>query len=131
MRNAKGRVDYATWPFFVGQKGQGEFGRFNFFAWLALPVALTCAQKKYCMKNIAQLVCSLAAAAVFLVTCQTVQAGDAPKKILFFSKSNGYQHDMIAYGPNKTSAAEKILAELGKKNNFEFTFTKDGSVFTP
>jgi hypothetical protein len=32
MRNAKGRVDYATWPFFVGQKSQGEFGRFNFFA---------------------------------------------------------------------------------------------------
>ncbi len=83
------------------------------------------------MKILAQLVCCLAVAAISVLTCETAQAGDAPKKILFFSKSNGYQHDMIAYGPNKTSAAEKILADLGKKNNFEFTFTKDGSVFTP
>jgi len=83
------------------------------------------------MKILGQFACFLAVVIPPAMTCDTAQAGDAPKKILFFSKSNGYQHDMIAYGNGKTSAAEKILTELGKQNNFEFTFTKDGSVFTP
>ncbi len=83
------------------------------------------------MKFFPRLVCSLALAAVAVLTCVSAHAGDAPKKILFFSKSSGYQHDMIARVNGQPSAAEKILAELGKKNNFEFTFTKDGSVFTP
>jgi uncharacterized protein len=83
------------------------------------------------MKSLAPLVCSLALAAVSVWTCGTAQAGDAPKKILFFSKSSGYPHEMISSVKGQTPVAEKILAELGKKNNFEFTFTKDGSVFTP
>jgi type 1 glutamine amidotransferase len=88
-------------------------------------------QKGYCMKILVQVVCSLAVAAVSMMTCDTAQAADAPKKILFFSKSSGFQHDMIAHAPGQMSPAEKILAELGKKNNLEFTFTKDGSLFTP
>jgi type 1 glutamine amidotransferase len=69
--------------------------------------------------------------AVSIMTCDTSHAADGPKKVLFFSKSSGYQHDMIAHAPGQMSQAEKILEELGKKNNIEFTFTKDGSVFTP
>jgi uncharacterized protein len=69
--------------------------------------------------------------AALLVMCRSAKAEGAPKKILFFSKSQGFQHDMIAKANGQPSPAEKILAELGKKNNFEFTFTKDGSTFTP
>jgi hypothetical protein len=83
------------------------------------------------MKILVQFVCSLAVAAVSVMTCGIAKAEDSPKKILFFSKSSGYQHDMISYAKGQPSEAEKILAELGKKNNLEFTFTKDGSVFTP
>ena len=84
------------------------------------------------MKNfLVQLVCSLAAAAVSVVTCDTARAADAPKKILFFSKSSGYEHDVIRPVNGQPSTAEKVLTELGKNNNLEFTFTKDGSIFTP
>jgi uncharacterized protein len=66
-----------------------------------------------------------------LTACQTAQTGDAPKKVLFFSKSSGFEHDMIKQTNGQMSKAEVILAELGKTNNIEFTFTKDGSLFTP
>jgi uncharacterized protein len=67
--------------------------------------------------------------ALLLASAITSQA--APKKILFFSKSSGFEHDMIKRKDGQLSKAEKILEELGKKNNIEFTFTKDGGVFTP
>jgi type 1 glutamine amidotransferase len=82
------------------------------------------------MKSFGRLVCSFASMSLFLVACHSAQAGDAPKKILFFSKSSGYEHDMIKEKNGQPSEAQKILTELGQKNNFQFTFTKDGSVFT-
>jgi type 1 glutamine amidotransferase len=83
------------------------------------------------MKLFAQMVCSLAVATASTIGCHNAAAGDAPKKVLFFSKSSGYEHSMIHQAKGQPSAAEKILAELGKKNNIDFTFTKDGAVFTP
>src|SRR6476620_5427499 len=59
-------------------------------------------------------------------------AASAPKrKILFFSKSSGYEHSVISYKNGQPSYAEKILLDLGTKNNWEFTFAKDGTNFTP
>ncbi len=90
------------------------------------------AEKGCKMKNIVRIVCLIAgAAALPMFSCQSARAGDAPKKILFFSKSSGFEHDMIKRANGQLSPAEKIMEELGKKNNLEFTFTKDGSVFTP
>jgi hypothetical protein len=74
--------------------------------------------------------CCAVLAASFLAL-QSTSAGAAPKKILFFSKSSGYEHSMIKEKNGEPSPAQKILEELGRKNGFEFTFTKDGSVFTP
>jgi type 1 glutamine amidotransferase len=74
---------------------------------------------------------SILAVSLLFCAVPSVHAQDAPKKILFFSKSTGYEHDMIKRVNGEPSKAEKILAELGRKNNIEFTFTKDGSVFTP
>ncbi len=53
------------------------------------------------------------------------------KKILFFSKSSGFEHSVIKRSGDKPSFAENILAELGPKHHFDFTFTKDGGLFTP
>ncbi len=53
------------------------------------------------------------------------------RKILFFSKSSGFEHSVISYKKEKPSWAEKTLLELGEKNNWEFTFSKDGSLFSP
>jgi hypothetical protein len=69
--------------------------------------------------------------ALLLVTSLAKAQKDAPRKILFFSKSSGYEHDMIKRHNGEPSKAENVLSELGRKNNIEFTFTKDGSVFTP
>lgn len=58
-------------------------------------------------------------------------AVSTPRRILFFTKSSGYEHEVISWKKGKPSYAEKILLELGKKNGWEFTFSKDGSLFTP
>ncbi|MCX7009556.1 MAG: ThuA domain-containing protein, partial [Kiritimatiellaeota bacterium] len=55
-----------------------------------------------------------------------------PKRhILFFSKSAGFEHSVIKVKDGQPSFADKVLQELGAKNNIEFTCTKDGSYFTP
>jgi len=59
-------------------------------------------------------------------------ASDAPvKKVLFFTKSAGYEHSVIKRTDGKPSFSESILAEQGPKHHIEFTFSKDGSLFTP
>jgi type 1 glutamine amidotransferase len=83
------------------------------------------------MKMISQISCAFAMLAVLFTGCQHAPVSEGPKKILFFSKSSGFEHPMIKEENGQPSAAQKILSELGRKNNLEFTFTKDGSVFTP
>jgi len=53
------------------------------------------------------------------------------RKVLFFSKSSGFEHSAIKRVEGKPSHAETVLAELAPKHNIEFTFSKDGSLFTP
>jgi len=71
-------------------------------------------------------------AGVVLLQCAVAFAAAAPKKILFFSKSSGFEHDAIkTYGEPKFGYAFPVLKELGAQHNIEFTFSKDGSLFTP
>ncbi|HEY5078755.1 MAG TPA: ThuA domain-containing protein, partial [Opitutaceae bacterium] len=62
------------------------------------------------------------------------------KKILFFSKSSGYEHSVIkdgskpfkpAPGSEIEGLAFQVLKAIGAKDNIEFVFSKDGSLFTP
>lgn len=50
-------------------------------------------------------------------------------RILFFSKSSGFEHSVISWKNGQPSHAEKVLLELGEKNGWEFEFSKDGSKF--
>jgi type 1 glutamine amidotransferase len=72
----------------------------------------------------------------------TLAASDTPaaKRILLFSKSSGYEHSIIKDpskpytpqpGSEEAGIAFRILREIGEKNNIEFTFSKDGSLFAP
>jgi type 1 glutamine amidotransferase len=70
----------------------------------------------------------LVAATLSFGTAQARQ--DGKKKILFFTKSSGFEHSAIKKKGDEPSPAEKVLLELGKKNNWEVTHTKDGGVFT-
>jgi len=60
-----------------------------------------------------------------------VLAAGPKRKILFFSKSSGFEHSTISYKNGQPSFAEKQLLELGSKNNWDFAFSKDGSLFNP
>jgi type 1 glutamine amidotransferase len=54
------------------------------------------------------------------------------RKLLFFTKSSGYEHSSIKRkSPDVLSHAEQVVTDLGAKNNFEVTCTKDGGIFTP
>jgi type 1 glutamine amidotransferase len=70
------------------------------------------------------------ALAVFFVG-RCVAASAPKRKILFFSKSSGFEHEVISYKKGKPSVVEKALGELGAKHGWEFTFSKDGSLFSP
>ena len=73
---------------------------------------------------------SALAACVAFAPAAPAADSHAPKKILFFSKSSGFEHSAIKETDGKPSYAQKVLSKLGAENHFVFTFTKDGSVFT-
>ncbi len=74
---------------------------------------------------------SLVSIVAILFLAAVFTASAAPKKILFFTKSSGFEHDVISWKHGQPSFAEKILLDLGAKNGWEFTFSKDGSKFSP
>lgn len=77
------------------------------------------------MKILAPLFCLVAAIGLVI-------AAPAAKKprILFFSKSSGFEHSVISWKNGKPSHAEKVLEELGGKHGWDFEFSKDGSKFS-
>ncbi len=52
-------------------------------------------------------------------------------RILFFSKSSGFEHSVISWKNGQPSHAEKVLQELGHQHGWDFEFSKDGSKFSP
>ncbi len=67
--------------------------------------------------------------AASLLALPSWAADAAKKKILFFTKSSGFEHSVISWSKGQPSYAEKVLLDLGAKNGWEFTFSKDGSKF--
>ena len=59
------------------------------------------------------------------------EAQGSPKKVLFFTKSSGFQHSVIARNGDKPSVAETVLSRIGEENGFQVVSTKDGRVFEP
>jgi hypothetical protein len=50
-------------------------------------------------------------------------------KVLFFSKSSSYEHDVVKRTDKAPSLAEAILTEIGRTHGFDVIATKDGRVF--
>ncbi len=65
----------------------------------------------------------------FLVLGASVHA--TPLRVLFFTKSAGFEHSVIKWENGERSFAEKVLTKLGAAHDLEFTFSKDGSLFSP
>jgi type 1 glutamine amidotransferase len=71
-------------------------------------------------------------AAVLLSPAAIRAAGPTPlKRVLFFTKCSNFEHSVVKEKNGEPSWCEKILAELGPKHGIQFTFSKDGSLFTP
>ncbi len=54
-----------------------------------------------------------------------------PRHVLFFSRSQAFEHSVIKQKAGQPSYAENILKPLGHAEGIEFTFSKDGGLFTP
>lgn len=71
------------------------------------------------------------ASAVQAADTASTAAAQPAKKILFFTKSVSFEHDPIKTGDNpRFGVAFRVFTELGAKHNFEFTYSKDGSLFS-
>lgn len=55
--------------------------------------------------------------------------GQSKKRILFFTKSSGFEHSVIRASGSQPSHAERVLMDLAQKHDWAVTHTKDGSVF--
>lgn len=51
------------------------------------------------------------------------------KSILVFTKSSGWEHDVVKRVDDKPSIVEQAVTSLGYKHGFDVTATKDGRVF--
>jgi uncharacterized protein len=67
----------------------------------------------------------------FLTAALSAAAADKKRKVLFFSKSSGFEHSVIQRHNGEPSFAEKLLQQWSPDENVEFTFSKDGSLFNP
>lgn len=74
---------------------------------------------------------TVASVIVIALAAALAHSAQAAKKILFFTKSSGFEHSVITWKNGQPSHSEKVLLDLGKANGWEFTFSKDGSKFSP
>ena len=80
---------------------------------------------------------ALPARRAVLLTLLTLSMGTAHaseaanKKVLFFTKSAGFEHSVIKEADGKPSFAARVLTELGPQHGITFTMSKDSSKFTP
>jgi type 1 glutamine amidotransferase len=51
------------------------------------------------------------------------------QKVLYFSRSAGFEHGAVKLKDGKPSISDRTLTELGKRHDFEVVCTKDGRVF--
>jgi hypothetical protein len=79
-----------------------------------------------------RLIIVLAAVAMLLPGLLTPSTQAQEKKVLFLTKSQGFQHSVIqrdAKDPEKLAYAERLLTEIGKAHGYQVTCTKDASLF--
>jgi uncharacterized protein len=85
------------------------------------------------MSNTLRALTSLIVAAfVVSVFATSPASAQEKKKVLFLTKSTGFQHSVITRDwkdPKKPAHAERLLTEFAGKNGYEVTFTKDADVF--
>jgi type 1 glutamine amidotransferase len=69
---------------------------------------------------------ALAGAAATLPTALTAAS---PKSLLVFTKSSGFEHQVVKRTDGKPSILENVVTEISKKNGFHAECSKDGRIF--
>src|SRR5688572_27903344 len=59
-----------------------------------------------------------------------VSLSAAPLRVLYFTKSSGYEHSVIKQVDGAPSFSENLITKWAPKHDIEFTFSKDGSKFS-
>lgn len=70
-------------------------------------------------------------AGLALLGLATLPMNAAPLRVLYFTKSAGYEHSVVKREHGQPSCSERILSGLATKHDLAFTFSKDGSLFSP
>ena len=65
------------------------------------------------------------------VAFAALNAFAAPLRVLYFTKSSGFEHSAIQQSNGGQSYSEKVLTALATKHDMTITVSKDGSLFTP
>ncbi len=68
---------------------------------------------------------------VLLAVPATALAKPAPKRLLFFTRSAGFEHSTVKANKDEQPFALGVLSALAMPHNWEVVHTKDGGVFTP
>lgn len=58
------------------------------------------------------------------------RAAGGPRRILYFTKSAGFQHSVVTRQNGELAHSERILVEMGRQYNVEVVASKDGGLFT-
>ena len=68
--------------------------------------------------------------ALALGAADLIRAADTSKRrILMFTRSEGYEHSVVQRKDKKPALAERIVTDLAGKNNLEVVCEKDGRIF--
>jgi uncharacterized protein len=60
---------------------------------------------------------------------RAVRAAEGKRRILMYTKSQGFEHSVVKRKGDQLSLAEQIVTDLGAKHKFDVNCTKDGRVF--
>jgi uncharacterized protein len=66
-----------------------------------------------------------------VVATSSAAESQTPRRLLFYHRSTGFQHDVVKVEDGKPCFAETILRPICEKHNWELVSTKDGGIFTP
>lgn len=70
------------------------------------------------------------AAGLFMLGLALPILSAAPLRVLYFTKSAGWEHSAIKRTDGKPSYSENIITKLAAKHDWAVTFSKDGSLFS-
>lgn len=70
-----------------------------------------------------------AAAGASLAFGEALLGAPGNKSVLVFTKSSGFEHDVVKLKDGKPSIMDSAVTEIGKKHGFEVVCSKDGRIF--